>query len=42
MSQAKALGLIVDRKAIGIKPVDSMSEVELVILVGEGPDGEGG
>ena len=41
MSQAKALGLIVERKAIGIKPIDSMSEAELAILVGEGPGQRG-
>ena len=42
MSQAKALGLIVDRKAIGIKPISEMNEAELAILVREDPDSEEG
>ena len=35
MDLAKLYGLIVDRKQIGIKPIDQMTEAELLALVGE-------
>ena len=41
MDRLKASGLLVDRKAIGIKPISEMNEAELAILVGEDPDSEG-
>ena len=35
MDLAKLYGLIVDRKQIGIRPIDDMNEAELAALVGE-------
>ena len=43
MGQAKALGLLVDRKAIGIRalPLEKLSEAELAVLAGEESEGAG-
>ena len=42
MDRLKAAGLLTDRKAIGIKRIEDMSEAELAALIGEDPAGEGG
>ena len=42
MDGLKAAGLLIDRKAIGIKRIEDMSEAELAALIGEDPAGEGG
>ena len=40
MDRLKAAGLLVDRKAIGIKRIEDMNEVELAALIGEDPAGD--
>ena len=38
LAQAKVLGLIVERRRQTIKPIDRMSETELLLLLGEGDE----
>ena len=39
--EAKALGLLVDRKYITVKPIDDMNESEHMALLGEEAEGAG-